>query len=90
MPLVRLKQETPGRKAGAEHLHSVGEVVNVSDGLAQYWVQEGRAELVVKNEFDPDYGLEVFTVVQLREMAKKQGIPYSGLNKAALIAALEQ
>ncbi len=89
MPLVRFLKETPGRKAGAEHLHGPGEVINVEDDLARYWVDEGRAELPSKSQSKspPDY--PAMTIVQLRELAKERGIPYSGKNKAALVAALE-
>jgi hypothetical protein len=102
MPLVRLLQETPGRKKGAEYLHTVGEVVNVDDDLARYWRTEGRAEYVKDiPAVDPmpettgsgaplDVDYPSMTVVQLRELAKDAGIPYSGKNKAALIAALEK
>ena len=86
MPQIRLLIETPGRKAGAECLHEAGEVINVDDGLAQYWIQEGRAEFASNSA--PDYS--TMTIVLLRELAKERGVPYSGKNKAALVVALEQ
>ena len=103
MPLVRMLIETPGRKAGAEHLYGAGEVVgNLPDDLAQYWISEGRAELIGRTgpeliqaaqeleEPAPEtIPYPARTIVQLRELAKERGIPYSGKNKAALVAALE-
>ncbi len=88
MPLVRLLIETPGRKAGAECLHEAGEVINVEDDLAQYWISEDRAELVEDVQKSIDY--PTMTIVELRELAKERGTPYSGKNKADLVAALEQ
>ncbi len=95
MPLVRMLIETPGRKAGAEHLHGVGEVVgNLPDDLAQYWIDEGRAELIGRTgpeliQAAKEIAYADMTIVNLRLLAKECGIPYSGKNKAALVAALE-
>ncbi len=100
MPQVRLLIETPSRLSGAEHLHGPGEVINVDDDLAQYWISEGRAELIGRTgpeliqaakELSPKSSTYAdMTIVQLRELAKERGIPYSGKNKAALVAALER
>ncbi len=99
MPEVRLLIETPGRLSGAEHLHEAGEVINVDDGLAQYWIQEGRAELIGRTgpeliraakELPPKSIIYAdMTVKQLVNEAQAAGLSYRKKKKDELIEMLE-
>ena len=93
MKAVKLLVETPGRKDGAEYLYEVGEVIYLEDGLADFWIANGRAEILAEEKPEippaPILDFEGMTVTELRELAKEKGISYSGLKKADLISELE-